>query len=81
MSSNEQELSEGIRTNHELSDNKRRLKRPRDSRDSSQQTELDPLEGYMSSFSVLLSAIYAYEIIKFFKFSKLFRSGNYQDLS
>ena len=37
MSFNEQELSEGIRTNHEFSDNKRRLKRPRDSRDASQQ--------------------------------------------
>ena len=37
MSFTEQELSEGIRTNHEFSDNKRRLKRPRDSRDASQQ--------------------------------------------
>ena len=40
MSFTEQELSEGIRTNHEFSDNKRRLKRPKDSRDSSQQRSL-----------------------------------------
>ena len=41
MSFTEQQLSEGIRTNHEFSDSKRRLKRPRDERDSLQHGDHD----------------------------------------
>ena len=41
MSFTEQQLSEGIRTNHEFSDSERRLKRPRDERDSSQHGDHD----------------------------------------
>ena len=41
MSFTEQRLSEGICTNHEFSDSKRRLKRPRDERDSSQHGDHD----------------------------------------
>ena len=38
MSFTEQQLSEGIRTSHEFSNSKRRLKRNRDERDSSRQS-------------------------------------------
>ena len=38
MSFTEQQLSEGIRTSHDFSNNKRRLKRKRDARDWSQHT-------------------------------------------
>ena len=55
MSFTEQQLSDGIRTNHEFSDSKRRLKRPRDVRDSSRQTLAKRLPSQCETVALFLS--------------------------